>query len=266
MSVQKFQHRLTESFGAKHGSWNRRSGLRYRHHSLPESTIQRLEDRALLAAVSWNGNAGDFQWNTAANWSGNVVPGAADDVTIDVPGNITVVLATTNKTVRSIFSEESLTLASGSLKVTAASEVRGTFISGTNTTLTAEGARAVFRATGPTTVGISNLSASNGGTIDLPNATSYAAATDGDVNLLANGSGSQLLLTGITSLAGVGRNGRVAIRATNGGLVDLSGVVTIPSGTTEISAKDAGSLVDVSNLQTWTGPSTRATAQTIRKS
>ncbi|MEQ1676165.1 MAG: T9SS type A sorting domain-containing protein [Chitinophagaceae bacterium] len=35
------------------------------------------------AIITWDGEAGDSQWNTAANWVGDVVPGPADDVVLD---------------------------------------------------------------------------------------------------------------------------------------------------------------------------------------
>lgn len=35
------------------------------------------------AIIFWDGEAGDNQWNTASNWSGNIVPVAGDDVILD---------------------------------------------------------------------------------------------------------------------------------------------------------------------------------------
>jgi len=46
-----------------------------------------------MASISWKGGSGD--WNNAANWSGGVVPGAADTVTIAGAGAYTVTLYTT---------------------------------------------------------------------------------------------------------------------------------------------------------------------------
>ncbi|MCA9035909.1 MAG: hypothetical protein KDA91_12315, partial [Planctomycetaceae bacterium] len=205
----------------------------------------------LIPSVYWDGDAGDFQWTNPLNWSGDTLPGANDDVVINVAGDITVTHSGTNTTIRSLTSSESLNLSGGSLSVTATSVVHGAF-AGSNATLTVSGPSATFLGTGPTTLSVTSLIANNGGVIELPNATSYAAATDGDTNLLADGAGSKLQLTGITSLNGVGRNGRVAIKTTGGGVIDLSNLVTIPSGTTEVSAMDPGSLIDFSRLQTWT--------------
>ena len=208
----------------------------------------------VIPAVYWDGDAGDLLWNNPLNWSGDVLPGAADDVVINVPGDIAVTLAGTSTTIRSLLSEESLTLASGSLKVTAQSVVHGTFSTGTNTTLTADGAGAEFRATGPTTLGVTSLLADNGGVIDLSNAPLYASGFDGASSLRARGAGSRLLLGGMTTVTGWGRNGQLTIEARGGGMIDLSGVVQIPGGTTQISAIDSGSIVDVSSLQTWIDP------------
>jgi len=47
-------------------------------------SIESLEPRLLLSAVTWTGAAGDNQWTTPGNWSTNALPGPGDDVT-DVP-------------------------------------------------------------------------------------------------------------------------------------------------------------------------------------
>ncbi|MBO9563439.1 MAG: hypothetical protein J7621_11720 [Niastella sp.] len=57
--------------------------------------------------VRWNGQGGDGQWSTPANWSGNVVPGAGNDVLLDnsfIAGSYTVTLpaGNTNVTIRSL--------------------------------------------------------------------------------------------------------------------------------------------------------------------
>ena len=44
------------------------------------ASLEALESRLLLTAVSWNGGTGNF--NVAANWSDNLVPNTNDDVTI----------------------------------------------------------------------------------------------------------------------------------------------------------------------------------------
>lgn len=44
--------------------------------------VELLEERRVLAAVMWDGDAGDGLWTSATNWSGDAVPGAGDDVEI----------------------------------------------------------------------------------------------------------------------------------------------------------------------------------------
>src|SRR5436190_11300378 len=48
-----------------------------------------LERRRLLAAISWDAGGDGVHWNDPANWSGDAVPTANDDVTIGV-GSVSV--------------------------------------------------------------------------------------------------------------------------------------------------------------------------------
>ena len=43
--------------------------------------IEKLEDRSLLATVTWDGGGLDNHWTTADNWVGNVAPVAGDSLT-----------------------------------------------------------------------------------------------------------------------------------------------------------------------------------------
>ena len=45
--------------------------------------ISSLFKLATAAVITWDGGGGDGQWNTAANWAGDVIPGAGDDVVLD---------------------------------------------------------------------------------------------------------------------------------------------------------------------------------------
>jgi RHS repeat-associated protein len=71
--------------------------------------LESLEDRRLLAVLTWDGEAGTADWHDEANWSTNTVPGPSDDVQLDaaavhIGGDLTV---------------RSLTLDGGSLDVMA---------------------------------------------------------------------------------------------------------------------------------------------------
>ncbi len=67
---------------------------------------------ASAATITWDGGGGNLNWLTPANWSGDVLPGPADDVIIDVAGDVTITLAG-NASVLSLTSNEGLTINSG---------------------------------------------------------------------------------------------------------------------------------------------------------
>ncbi|RPI83952.1 MAG: hypothetical protein EHM42_07930, partial [Planctomycetaceae bacterium] len=69
-----------------------------------------LETRVLLTAISWDGGAGDGLWSSALNWSTNVVPGSADDVTLDVAGDVTITVRGAPTAVASLVNRETLSI------------------------------------------------------------------------------------------------------------------------------------------------------------
>src|SRR3954462_15790152 len=74
------------------------------------AACEMLESRRLLAAVNWTGAAADQNWATAGNWSTNTVPGAADDVTINVATNPNIALNNSAFTIKSLACSELMTL------------------------------------------------------------------------------------------------------------------------------------------------------------
>ncbi len=81
------------------------------------------------AAISWDGGGGDGNWFTATNWSGDVLPGAADDVTISSAGIVTFGSSATIKSLS--LANSTLTLsASGSLTISGSTGI-GITMSGT---------------------------------------------------------------------------------------------------------------------------------------
>ncbi len=106
----------------------RRSPLRYRRHqtasSFPGFTVEALEVRALLDAVLWDGGGDGTSWTDPLNWDTNVVPGAADDVTINVAGTPTIQLSS-SQSINSLSCDETFNLGGGTLTLAAASTING---------------------------------------------------------------------------------------------------------------------------------------------
>ena len=114
--------------------------------------IESMEPRALLSAVNWSGGGGDNNWDTPANWSTHAVPGAGDDVTIDVSSAVVHSNAIADF-VHSLVSTQPLTISGGTLSIAAASTI--------NSTLSINGGT----LTGAGDVSVSGLVTLTGGTL-----------------------------------------------------------------------------------------------------
>ncbi len=77
--------------------------------------VEFLEDRCLLALVSWTSPAAGA-WEVGSNWSNGTGPGAGDDVVIDLTG-ISVTHASGSDAVKSLTVNDPFTLSGGSLAV-----------------------------------------------------------------------------------------------------------------------------------------------------
>ena len=55
--------------------------------------VEVLESRVLLSNITWTGDADGTNWTNPGNWSSDAVPGSTDVVTINVPGNVTIQIA-----------------------------------------------------------------------------------------------------------------------------------------------------------------------------
>jgi RHS repeat-associated protein len=77
----------------------------------------------MLAAVAWSGNGDGTSWSDPLNWSGQAIPTAADDVTIDVASNPTIQITSGSHSVQSLTSNEALSITGGSLSVGTTAQV-----------------------------------------------------------------------------------------------------------------------------------------------
>ena len=204
----------------------------------------------MLSAVSWDGGGDGVNWSDPINWSGNALPGAADDVTISVAGPITVTHASGNTTVRSVTSDENLVISGGSFTVTdGTSVVNGNFTVST-ASLTATGATTSFTASGPATIDFSNLFATAGAQLNLTSATTYAERPSSVTTIQTFGSGSKIDLSGLTSITG--DTGGLRINALKAGQVELDGLTTLTARDVDVRETNAASIVDLSALSSWT--------------
>ena len=96
-------------------------------------TLERLEDRLVLANIFWTVDADGF-WDVASNWRDELgvsrLPAAGDDVFLDRPaGTFTITHRGTSSTaVRSLHADRNgFVLSGGSLTITAASDLDGQF-------------------------------------------------------------------------------------------------------------------------------------------
>jgi YD repeat-containing protein len=92
-----------------------------------------LEDRQLLAAVTWDSGGDGTTWNDPLNWSGDTLPGPADDVTINVAAGVSITHSTGNDAINSLISSNNVTLSGGTLSISTASAINAslTFSGGT---------------------------------------------------------------------------------------------------------------------------------------
>lgn len=142
-----------------------------------QASLEALEQRAVLSAVSWINPAGGA-WDVGSNWSTGSVPTSADDVTIDTASAITIsIQSNDNISVNSVTTgaNDTLSFGGGSLTVSVASTLDGP-LTMTGGALAASGAGASLTAHSDTTISSANLNANSGGTLSLPKLTSYTTS------------------------------------------------------------------------------------------
>jgi autotransporter-associated beta strand protein len=86
-----------------------------------------MEPRHVLATILWDGGGDGTTLTQAANWAGDIVPGAADDAVIDIAATPTITHTTAGGTfsVNSLTCAENFTMSGGTLTVAAASSFSG---------------------------------------------------------------------------------------------------------------------------------------------
>ena len=135
--------------------------------------VELCEGRTLLSAVLWTGGAGTDDWDTAANWSTDSLPGSGDNVTI--PAGATVVHSDSDSdSIDSLTSSGTLSITGGTLAIASASTASTLTINGG--TLTANGSLSVggtLSLLKGTLSGSGTVNATGGMTLDTPAATQF---------------------------------------------------------------------------------------------
>jgi hypothetical protein len=187
------------------------------------------------ATVTWDGGGGNLHWTNALNWSGNVLPGPADDVVIGA-GSGTVLFSGTSTKLRSLACSRSLSVAGGLLNPT------NGFTMASGTSLAVSGAGSTFEAAGTTTFNSTCL-VQNGGIVRLP---ALAQVVLGQQVLWdAYDMDSLLDLSGVTNVVGNAQD--LYPRAYRGGKVDLRRA-QFTNANTYFLAQGTGSVLDLSAL------------------
>ena len=198
------------------------------------------------ADVFWNGPT-TGSWTDVANWTSSpVLPGAADDVTLDnQAANITVTLNLEAPDIGSFVLAETLNISGGSLNVVGES----TLNAGANLNLSNGGS---YSGGGAATIAAANLSAQSGGTIALPEMNAITHTDPGytrAATIAANGPGSSIDLSGTTMITGNGmRNSPYNFNATGGGVLDLGALQSIAGGAVNVEITGSESQIDLASL------------------
>ncbi len=214
--------------------------------------LERLEDRTLLSADMWiNPNGGN--WDVGSNWSSGQAPGTGDTAVINTTGAATITINSgDNIQVQGLTtgSNDTLSIAAGSLTVTSGNSTLSGALSMTFGSLTASGSGVNLTANGSTDISGANLTAEGGADLSLPQLTSYISNSNYDT-FQADGTGSVLDVSALTSLT---LQNPWVVNATNGGEVNLTGLTNLGSAPQVVYLTDTGnSTVLDSNLTTLDG-------------
>ncbi|RPI45226.1 MAG: LEPR-XLL domain-containing protein, partial [Betaproteobacteria bacterium] len=151
------------------------------------------EALTITPTVTWIGN--DGFWDVGANWSTGIAPGIDDDVLIDRAGATNVITVRSNVAVRSLLSNENIVLQSGSLSLSADSEINGAFTMAAGSF----GGTGAVALTGAFNVSGSSALAGTGALTTLGTSTINIASANGNLSLTG---GKQWVNEGTLTIGG----------------------------------------------------------------
>ena len=150
--------------------------------SLPSTehirTIEPLEQRYLLTAVSWISNTDGF-WDDEANWSTGQVPNSGDDVTIDRGVFNPTITVRDNRFVNTLIDREAIIITSGTLQVNTSTQIDAASV-----TLQEGAGLSLVASAGITSTGTLNWTGGTFYTQSTTNAGTINITSDSDVRLI----------------------------------------------------------------------------------
>ena len=254
----------------------------------------------VFTSVTWTGGGGDNQWSDPANWSDDQVPGAGEDVSINLPGSFTIVYSSGagDTTIHSLTGSDDLSIAGGSLAVSTSSSLSGQLsIAGGSLTLGSNSA--ISGDVSVTQDGKLNISGSDNtisGNVGLGTSGfgSGAISVSGPSNtitgslmvqagpLTISGAEASLTISGALTFPGSSNGEQLSVEdgatftasgpvtlsgssisASSGGTLSLPGLTSITDAFgLSFSSDGAGSEIDLSNLTSFTGGSSNSIEDT----
>lgn len=225
----------------------------------PRSCIESLEQRYLLASITWANAAGQTNWNSGASWVGGVVPGTADTAVFASAATVVQPTLTANANVAGITINNSgadyniggsgvtLTLGGGGIGVTSpTSTAASTSTVSSNIVLSAGSYFNSTNNTGVNTLTIAGTVNTAGFAINKNNTGTT------NFNGAISGSGILNIFSGITNLGAA--NSYTGSTQVSGGTVNANAASAISAGTIwlwggNLNATATNSLTGTATLQ-----------------
>ncbi len=217
--------------------------------------------QSLIPRVArWIGTGGG-NWSDTKNWQDGLLPRPIDEILVENLAPAHTILLDIDQVAKSLSISSSLTIAGGkTLSVVGIAAIAGNFRTESNATVSVTGSDSSLQITGTANVDGSNLIATAGGEIRLPQVTSYAhksTSNNQQRTIRVDGAGSLIDLSGVTSISGgTHYNSRLSISAYSGGVINLSKTQSITDPATgdgnyrsiDVSSTGVGSLVRLDAL------------------
>ena len=199
-----------------------------------------MEERALLATITWDSTKASGFWDVPSNWIGGVVPGTNDDAVI---GTQSVTYRTGTTTVKSITAQKDFFLTGGTLTATTISQTVGTFNASGGTIGSGTFSTGTIQFSNAVSIGSLTASAATS-LVVMSNATLQVnTATGSDITFTINGS-LTLSPNSTLSFLGVGSFQNTYVDV-NGTLTATSATIseTSTAGITRLQVKSGGRLI-----------------------